>query len=387
MFRTAYRLPFRLLGIPVHLDVTFLLILPILAWMIGRNVGLYIEVLELPIDPTPLQEGMTPFLLGFIAAIGLFVSILVHELGHCVVARRYGVYVKRIILWVLGGLAQFERLPRRRGAEALIAIAGPITSFLVGALCWILFLSVRANAMLAFVFAYLSYMNVFLAAFNLLPALPLDGGRVLRSLLALRVPYLRATQVSASISKSLAVLMGLLGFVFFNVFFVLIAFFVYMAVSGESQIAAVSEMLQGIYVQDVMTRKVKTVRPDLGVSDLLQRMLEERHLGYPVLDESGEMVGIITLDDVRGLGSSQETRNITANEIMSREISTIKESASAWEAFQKMSQNNFRRLMVVDSNGRLTGILSKTDLIRAIQVRTVGSTLETSGPRVGGSQF
>lgn len=387
MFRTAYRLPFRLLGIPVHLDVTFLLILPILAWMIGRNVGSYIEVLELPIDPTPLQEGMTPFLLGLIAAIGLFVSILVHELGHSVVARRYGVYVKRIILWVLGGLAQFEQLPRQRGAEALIAIAGPITSFLVGALCWILFLSVRANATLAFVFAYLSYMNVFLATFNLLPALPLDGGRVLRSLLALRVSYLRATQVSARISKSLAVLMGLLGFVFFNVFFVLIAFFVYMAVSGESQIAAVSEMLQGIYVQDVMTRKVKTVRPDLGVSDLLQRMLEERHLGYPVSDESGELVGVITLDDVRGLGSSQETRNITANEIMSREISTIKESASAWEAFQKMSRNNFGRLMVVDSNGRLTGILSKTDLIRAIQVRTVGSTLETSSPQVGGSQF
>lgn len=377
MFRTAFRLPFRLLGIPVHLDVTFLLILPVLAWMIGQNVGVFIEVLELPIDPGPLQSGWTPFLVGFVAALGLFLSVLIHELGHSVVAQRYGIRVRRIVLWILGGMAQFESIPQRPGVEAIISIAGPITSYLIAAVCWLSFTQLDGSPIAHFVFAYLAWMNAFLATFNLLPALPLDGGRVLRSLLAMRMPHLRATQVSAGISKVLALLMGLLGFVSLNIFLMLIALFVYMAVTGESETATVLEGLRGVRVGDVMTRNVKTVRPELQIGALLEKMMHHGHLGYPVVEESGNMVGVVTLEDVRGMAGSDKDGKTTVGEIMSRNMRTIQDNASAWEAFQKMSGNNFGRLIVVDGQGRLAGILSKTDLIRAIQVRMVGSALDS----------
>src|SRR5690606_18287696 len=152
------------------------------------------------------------------------------------------------------------------------AIAGPITSFLLGGLSWLAFHSVPVDAAgLRFVLAYLMYMNVVLAVFNLIPALPLDGGRVLRSLLALRMPYLRATQIAAGTSKFLAVLLGMLGFVSLNIWFMLIAFFIYMAVSGETQYAMVSTLLKGIDVDDLMTREVVTVSPETPATELIRK--------------------------------------------------------------------------------------------------------------------
>lgn len=381
MFRTAYRLPFRLLGIPVHLDITFLLILPVLAWVIGRNVEVYLEFFDLPIESERLQEGATPFLVGLVAAVGLFLSVLIHELGHSVVAKGYGVKVKRIVLWILGGMAQFESIPHRSGVEAMIAIAGPATSFALVLLFHVAQTALPSQAAIPqFVLTYLLYMNVALASFNLLPALPLDGGRVLRSLLALKVPYFQATRICAGTSKALALLMGLVGFLFYNIFLMLIAFFVYIAATGESQAANVSEVLKGMTVEDLMTRKVKTVRSDSQAVDLLGKMLRERHLGYPVVTGSGELVGVIALEDIQQLDSSSEDCSTTVDRMMSTKVSTISEKASAWEAFRWMSQNSFRRLMVVDPQGMLKGIITKTDLIRAIQVRTVDFSLENLPP-------
>ncbi|MBI1742192.1 CBS domain-containing protein [Candidatus Acetothermia bacterium] len=373
MFRTAIVLPFRLLGIPVRLDITFLLILPLLAWMIGSRLELYVTLFGLPIDPHPLQQGLMPYGLGLVAALGLFVSVVIHELGHSVIVGRYGIKVKSITLWFLGGVAQFEDMPRQRGAEAIVAIAGPITSLALAAICWIVLRSIPAEfAAAQFVFGYLVYMNAALALFNLLPALPLDGGRVLRSLLALRWPPLQATQISANISRFLAVLLGLFGFLTLNIFLMLIAFFIYMGVSAETQNATVTEMLQGIDVQDLMSREVQTVLPEMRVSDLIQKMFQERHLGYPVLESAGKLLGIVTLSDIQKLkdAGNAET-STTVREIMSPQVLTVLESTSALEAFQKMSRNNFDRMVVVDSKGQMVGIITKTDLIRAIQVRTV----------------
>ena len=129
MFRNAFRLPFKLLGIPIQLDLSFLFILPILVWIIASNLEAYIKVTGLDIDPKSLSQGLTPYVLGFAAAVGLFVSVLIHELGHAVVGRHYGFATKSITLWLLGGVAQFEKLPRQGRSEAIMAIAGPITSF------------------------------------------------------------------------------------------------------------------------------------------------------------------------------------------------------------------------------------------------------------------
>jgi Zn-dependent protease len=356
MQTTSYRLPFRLLGIP--------------------------ELFGLSVDADALKEGITPYLLGFLGAVGLFLSVLIHELGHSVVGLHYDLKIKKITLWILGGMAQFERMPRRPGAEAVVAIAGPVTSYAVGIFCWLLLRSVPQEIAAAhFVVAYLMYMNFILATFNLLPALPLDGGRMLRSLLAMRMTHLEATQYSVTLSKFLALFLGLFGFISFNPFMILIALFIYMAGSGEGQMATVTEMLQGIRVSDLMTHQVKTVSPDTSVAELIQRMLQEGHLGYPVTDDRGRVVGMATLHDVRRMRSSAVTEDeVTVGQIMREKFVMVQESASALEAFHRMSRDNFNRLIVVDTAQNIVGILSKTDLIRAIQVKMVGQSLERPSP-------
>jgi Zn-dependent protease len=383
MFRKAYRLPFRLLGIPLDLDITFLLVLPLFAWIIANNIPAYIETFGLQIDPKALQEVIHPFFLGLAAAVGLFVSVVIHELGHCVVGRYFGMKITSITLWLLGGMAQFKEISKRPGVEALMAIAGPLTSYALGGLCW-LALSATPSALpaLQFVVSYLMWMNVILATFNLLPALPLDGGRVLRSLLALRMSHVDATQTAVSVSRFFAFLLGLVGFVSFNVFMLLVAFFVFMAGTSESQLATVSAMLQGIRVRDVMTRAVKTVPPEMRVSALLEKMFAEKHLAYPVLNEAGNTVGIVTLRELQHPGETGDgTLNVGA---VMTDVGTIEPDDSAFDAFMKISQHPTGRLVVSGPDDKLEGIISKTDLVQAIQLRMVGKALAPKGAAVGG---
>lgn len=377
MFRGGYRLPFRLLGIPLHLDPSFLIILPLFAWLISRQIEVYITLFRLPIDPEALKEGYTPFWLGLLAAIGLFASVVVHELGHSVVGRYYGARVKQITLWLLGGVAQFEEIPRQRGAEAVIAIAGPITSIALALVCRLLRSALPPEAYAAqFVVGYLAFMNVALAVFNLIPALPLDGGRVLRSLLALRMPHLRATQTAAGISQVLALLLGLYGFLTLNIFLMLIAFFIYMAGGAETQHTMVAEMLEGIRVHDLMTRAIETVPADMRVADLIEKMMRESHLGYPVVDQHGRLVGMVDLHNLQGVPA-----DAPVEQVMTPDVTTIPERASALEAFRTMSTNNFRRMVVVGIGRDMVGIITKTDLVRAVQVRAVGQALLSSAAK------
>ena len=229
MFRSSFRLPVRLLGIQIRLDTSFLLVLPLFAWLIGSQIPSYGAFLEsfIDIDASRLQHGLTPYLLGLIAAIGLFASVLVHELGHAVIARLYGVEVQEITLWFLGGLAQFEELPKQRGAEAMVAVAGPVTSLILVALGFgATFLAATGlPSATVFVFSYLALTNLFLAVFNRLPALPLDGGRILRSLLALAMPNTRATRIAGAASRAVALLLVFIGIFRLDVFVLIVAFF------------------------------------------------------------------------------------------------------------------------------------------------------------------
>jgi Zn-dependent protease/predicted transcriptional regulator len=369
MFQRAFRLPFRLLGIPILLDWTFLIILPILAWLIGHNAHDLAVEFGLPADER-LQQGAWPYIFGFVAAIGLFVSVIIHELGHAVMARAYGVRTQNITLWLLGGVAQFDEMPRQRGAEAVVALVGPIVSFALGMLFWILDRSTPMSLPgTKFIFVYLCFLNIVLAVFNLLPAMPLDGGRILRSLLALRMSHLRATQVSARISKVLAVLLGLLGLLSFNFFLIAVAFFIYMAVNAEAQSSLILELLHGIQVSDLMTRTVKTVPPDLTVADLTVRMLQEHHLGFPVVEDN-HVRGLITLAQLQGADPAAPI-----SQLMETHPNTIRPDASALDAFHQMSGNNFGRLIVIDGDDTIAGILTKTDLMRALQLRGVGLSM------------
>ncbi|GIW33647.1 MAG: hypothetical protein KatS3mg072_0980 [Meiothermus sp.] len=377
MFSRPIRLPFRLLGIPVSLDLSFLIVLPLFAFLIGSQLPVYLRLLQISAPPELLQ-GPTPYLLGLLAALGLFLSVLIHELGHALTARAYGVQTREITLWLLGGVAQLEQIPRARGAEAVIAIAGPIVSVLLSGLFGLLRGFVPSSAAEGqFLLGYLGIINLSLALFNLLPALPLDGGRILRSLLALYQPYLVATRTAVATSKVLAFGLGLLGLLVGNLFMLLIAFFVFMAASAEAEQAVLNRTLEGLRVRDLMTREVSVVSPSLSVAELLEKMMLERHVGYPVVEE-GRLLGLISLEDLQG--ASPQTR---VQERM-RPPLQLDEYTEALEALQRMAQEGFSRLLITDAEGNLVGILSKTDLLRALQLRAAQMNLsDQSGPPLG----
>jgi Zn-dependent protease len=368
MFRSSFRLPFDIFGIPIKLDATFVLLVALLTWLIGARVGAYVDLFGLEVDAQVLQQGTTPWLLGLLSALGLVVSVLIHELSHALTARRYGVEIKEIRLWILGGIAQFREMPQQPRAEAVVAIMGPVASAVLGVLLFGVtdLLGAAAGAALV-VLSYLASVNIVLAVFNLLPALPMDGGRVLRSLLALRMSHLRATRIAAGVSQVLAVLMGIFGLLTFNLFLVGIAFFVWIAVQAEAQFATVSRALEDITVRDLMTRDVVTVHPDTDLDRFVQTMFERKHVFFPVVDEQDQVVGVIRLQNVEGTDRGERVADV-----MSRDVTTIGPDASAVEAFTRINESDGRRLVVTDAQGGMVGVLTTTDLLRAVQVRMAG---------------
>lgn len=285
----------RLAGIPLYLDLSFLLILPFWAWFIGQNLPQYLRLFGLPQDPG-LLEGPWPWVLGLLAALGLFLSVLLHELGHALVARRYGVKTRRIILWLLGGIAQLERIPREPAKELAIALAGPAVSF---ALALGFHLLKTPQGAWGFLSHYLFLVNLSLGLFNLLPALPLDGGSVYRALLALRKPYLQATRQAVALSGALAWVLGLFGLLVLNPLLVLIAFFVYMASRTEAEATLLLQVLEGLKVRDLMTQDPITVPPDLSVQEVLGLALAHRVSGFPVV-EGERVLGVVGLEGLDG---------------------------------------------------------------------------------------
>jgi Zn-dependent protease len=380
MFRKAFRLPLNLAGIPLYVDLSFVLILPLMVGMIAGNLVFLVREGRFGIDPDVVAHGWMPLLLGLIGALGLFVCIILHELGHSITARRYGVKVRRITLWFLGGVAEFEEMPRQPGAEAIVAIAGPIVSFALAGAFWGLthVIPKPGHQAVWLVCWYLKTINFWLGLFNLLPALPLDGGRILRSLLALKLPYLRATTVAGNIAKFIAVTggifwgLGLYAFLRYGVlapnpWWIVLAFFIYSAANGETQHAIIVEMLKGIGVRELMNRDVRTVPAWATVGDLLRYMLAERHKGFPVVDQNGHMVGMVEMSQLYGVDPATPVW-----QVMTTEVLGINHRASALDAFTQMSQSNVGRLIVFDDQNNMAGIITQHDLLRAIQVRMMG---------------
>ena len=361
-----YRLPFDILGIPIKLNVSFLIFLPVLAWIIGRQIDVYIEILDLGIDPAVITRGPNAFLVGLFAAISLFVGVTIHELGHSIFAMRYGVKIESITLYVLGGVAQLEEIPTRPGEEAKMALAGPVTSFILGGIFWVILIVLDpGQAVPRFMLGFLFYVNIAVGIFNLIPALPLDGGRILRSLLSLKTSHYRATEISTQISKFLAFAMGIYGLLVFNLFLIVIAFFIYLGVNSEFQEMVLNKALEGLKTSDLMTEDVVTVEPDMPIADLKELMMKKHHLGYPVVKD-GEIMGIVTLEDMKKTDNPEEP----VETILTPKVITIYKDDPASEAFHKMNQNSLGRLIVTGESGQMVGIITRTDLMHAIKVVT-----------------
>ncbi|MGB9980083.1 CBS domain-containing protein [Methanobacterium sp.] len=348
---------FSISGIPVELHISFLLLMVIIFAL--------------------AFFGVFTYYVAFLIVL-LFFTVVIHEFSHSYVAKRYGVPVERIILLPIGGVSAMGEIPKYPSQELKIAISGPLTNIVIAFLCLIgllinggiqslswtsFFISNTPTADLNLFLSNFLGINLVLGVFNLLPAFPMDGGRVLRAFLAERMSYVKATKTAASIGKQFAILLVILG-IFFNFFLILIAIFIYIGAEQEYNAIMVSSALEGLFVKDIMTRNVDTLTPDIPVADALSTMFRQRHMGYPVM-ERNHIVGIITFEDISRI--PEDNRNIQIKEIMSKNIISAAPNEPVFESFEKISRNNIGRLPVIENN-ELVGIISKTDVMKALKM-------------------
>ncbi len=331
------------LGIPIKLDITFLLLILFIYLLAYFNI-------------IPLQLAILITL--------LFVTVLIHELSHSYVAQNYGVEIKRIVLLPIGGVAQMSEMPKEPRQELFISLAGPLTNFAIAALFYLILLFTVAFLPLfatTFIRDFI-LVNVVLAVFNLIPAFPMDGGRILRAILANRMDFVRATELSASIGKGLAFFMAIAG-IFFNIFLILIAIFIYIGADQEYKSTMISSLLEGILVKNIMSKEVKTFDPNLTIEEALNEIFKYKHMGYPVM-ENDKLVGIVTFED---LSANKDNKDAEIREVMTKEVLTISSNEEVISALEKLNKYDLGRLPVVDDH-KIVGIISKTDILRVLNL-------------------
>ena len=367
----------KLAGIPVKLHWSFLLVIPLFAWIIGSQIRLTTELIAtlfgVPIDVTLIAAGLNPYILGSIVALGLFVGVFIHEMAHSLIAKAKGIKIHSITLLILGGVSQMEETMPDLRIELPMALAGPMTSLALGlisaALVYIFDAVVPDPAVagvLVFTFGYLGLLNILLFGFNLLPAFPMDGGRVLRAWLARRMPLSRATRIAADVGKGFAVVFGIVGLLFLNPILIIIAFFIYIGASQEATVLRYNILLQDITVADAMSSPVVTVEPTTPLSRLVEMMYETKHLGFPVVDR-GALVGIVALADIHKI-TPQDREAMQVRDVMTRNPTTLPPSAPLLDALKIITGKDIGRIPVV-SDGTLVGIVTRTDVLRVMELR------------------
>ena len=368
-------------GIPIYLHATFLVILIFFIWAFA--------VYDLEIERFGIILGFGgmnvpaafKYLFSTITSILFFSTLLLHELSHSIVAQGYGIKIRSITLFIIGGVAQMEEIPKEPRMEARISAAGPAFSLSVGILAYIIYdifgpASVAAgtfgDAFLIMV-GIIAFYNIVLGIFNLIPAFPMDGGRILRALLATRMSYIDATRKAAAVGKSFAFVMGILGLLTLaggGLWLLLIAFFIYYGAAGEEEAAVISVTLEGLKARDLMTAvpDVIYIPPDWTLDRLIDVMFKTKHTGYPVQEsQNSRLLGVVTFSDIRGI-PEPERGTIRVRDVMTSEIIAIEADADAFDAFKLIISGNVGRVIVMD-HGRMVGIASRTDLLRSIQFR------------------
>ena len=346
-------------GIPVYIHATFLLII---AWVVLIHwTG---------------GETLSSIIGGVIFVLALFLCVVLHEYGHALTAKRYGIKTRDITLLPIGGVARLERMPDDPMQELKVALAGPAVNVVIAAILYGWLILTRGLSPVADLtltqgsFAErLMFVNIFLVVFNLIPAFPMDGGRVLRALLALRSDYTRATQTAATIGQGIALLFGFVG-LFTNTFLVFIALFVWIGATQEATMVKVRSALGGVPVEKAMLTDFKTVSPDDPLRRLIELTMSGSQQDYPVTDGSG-IVGIITHRDlIKGL--SEHGDDATAGAIMRREFQVLDPGEMLEAAFMRIQSSDLMTVPVV-RNGRLLGLLTMDNVGEFMRIQAAMS--------------
>jgi Zn-dependent protease/CBS domain-containing protein len=349
-------------GIPIRLHVTFLLVLPFLAYGFAQEFPQFARMAG--VAPGALRS---PWAWGLGVALALFVSVLLHELAHSLYAVAKGGRVRAITLLMIGGVSEVAEPPATPGQEAMMAFVGPATSLALAAAAYAVHAAAdpAAHPAVALSSFALAYLNAFLAAFNLLPAFPMDGGRVLRGLLARRIGAVRATQLAARIGKGFAVLFAGWGFLSGNLVLVLVAFFVFMGAEAEARDVLVRAVLGELRVRDLMAAEAGALSPDDTVYDAGERMLRERRLAYPVA-RGGAVIGYLGLDRVEAVPPEERARTAVARAM--RPGSVLGPDDHVADALRLLDREAIQQLAVVEA-GALVGTLSRQDVQRGLALR------------------
>jgi Zn-dependent protease/CBS domain-containing protein len=327
-----------------------------------------------------VDDGLRGIVFGVVATILLFVCVTLHELGHSVQAQAYGIQVQDITLLPIGGLARLERIPDEPRQEFRIAIAGPLVNVVIAAVLGVLLLIVDRDTLSSVdrmvddmergtwqaMLTYIFYANVALVLFNIIPAFPMDGGRILRSLLAMRMPFARATGIAAGIGQAMALLLGFLGFATGNFFLILIAIFVWFGASQENAQATVRSVLSGATVSAVMSPQPLTLFPTDSLLRAIQMTLQSPQADFPVVDREGYVAGLLTTEAL--LKGMHDDPGASVGEIMRRDYVIARPEEDVAMAQERLAGAGQRALIVIADNGRLAGLLTVMDIAEAYRL-------------------
>lgn len=342
----------KLAGIEVRVHATFFLLVTWVAWGNYATAGSVQAALA----------GVT-----FIAL--LFGIVVLHEFGHALTARRFGVATRDITLLPIGGVARLERMPDNPRHELAVAVAGPGVNVVLAAglatAGLLLGIDIRPGASTENLLAQLLWINVALATFNMLPAFPLDGGRALRAFLAMRMPDVRATEVAARLGQALAVVLGIAG-LFGNVVLLLIAVFIWMGAQAETHAAQLKDAMTGLSAGQAAVRELHVLSPDDRASTAVQYALRGFQRDFPVLAH-GRVAGVLSH---RALLSalSEDGRDMRIGELMEPHPTTVPPSMGLSDALEALHKAPCRCVLVVDSDA-LVGMLTIDAVGELIAVR------------------
>jgi Zn-dependent protease/CBS domain-containing protein len=343
----------RIAGIQLRIHVTFLLLI---GWVALNSAAAAVFVLL------------------------LFVCVVLHEFGHALAAKAFGINTPDITLLPIGGVARLERIPEEPKQELIIASAGPAVTAIIALSLFVAIAARGATGIAAPIggndlVLNLFKLNVYLLLFNLIPAFPMDGGRVLRALLATRMTYARATQVAATVGQAFAFLFGIVGLfgipgIFHpNPFLIFIAFFVYIGASQEAALAQMRDVSRRFPVSSAMVREFRSLPVNATLQEAVDALLATSQHDFPVLDESGNVAGILTPHDLIAALRKDDPK-IRVGDVMRRDIPTVTTGTRFEEAFRIMQECNCPAVPVLDGMKRLVGLLTPENVSELMMVQS-----------------
>ncbi|CAN5634080.1 site-2 protease family protein [soil metagenome] len=348
----------RIAGIPIYVHWTFFILLGFIGFVyFARSGG---------------DLGQVALGLGLILAI--FGCVVLHELGHALMARRFGVPTADITLLPIGGVARLQRIPEAPGQELLIAVAGPAVNVLIAGV--LLLLGARTPVLFPLVtdvgsavdfLNFLLFINIFLVLFNLLPAFPMDGGRILRALLAMRLPYTRATRIAASVGQFMAIVFGFFGLLF-NPLLLLIALFVWIGAEAEARQVEERVSLGDARVHQAMLTDFHRLSPDDTLGFVAELLLSGSQQDFPVLDGDGHVLGVLSRSGLMQ-GLSQAGREGRVGDFVATPLGTVSAQEPIVPALARLREGEGPCLLVVD-RGEPIGLLTVENIGEFLMVRT-----------------